>query len=707
MYRFVWLLVALGMVGAFEAAQGQDGLGPNLLANGDFEAGGQDWWHPKDRYGGQLDTELRHGGLNSWRMELDEPEHEVYASRSGRIERGRDHHLSVWIRCREVAPANAISIRALQFAAGKPAGWYERDGRVELVQTGGSHGWHRFAISIPAARLKAETESLAIFVRAAAGSEGTVWFDDVALRVITGEAPAELVDAQAAPPLDLNELQEGQDDAAAFRDIPFLDKVGEGVEIDCGSDHNLIYGPEPARVTIQVAPREGARLNWIISDYHGRKVDAGSGAGTTTIEVARLGYFEVAARLTRDGEQIGAARTSFAHVAEHPFEHTSPQHPFGSWVQQSDLLDDIGARWTRLGTGWKWLEPQRGKPNQRLWESLDAHVNGMAQSGIQPIFLFAKVPSWAGPHYKRVAPEHWDDFRSFVRKCVEGYRDQVDVWEVMNEPYIPTLFPGTLEEVMQWHRIVREEVDRGDAGGKVIGPCLNTRRDYLLAEMRDLLELGIGDLVDGIAIHTYGGLEATGFVQDIAKLRSLLREYDADKALYITEQGLSVPEELPMERLQAQHLARMILLSMQADVKAVIWHMMSWPQGGSAEQRDFAIVRARKDLQQRAPRPAFVAAGTVARVLGKARFVKAVEGLGTKIGAQVYERQGKPILALWNWGSPREQVEVSVGASEVIVVDLMGAREARRAPQGRLRIALTPDPVFVLGGSAAVLLGEE
>ena len=695
-------LLGLALIALLSAAQAADDSGRNRLVNGGFEAGRRGWWHPKASYGGQIDPSLRRSGLNSWSMDLGRTAESAYVSHGGSLTRGRDHQVSVWVRCKDVRPANAITIQALQFANGKPAGWYVRDGKQNLVHTGGSHGWYRFCVNVPDAKLRPDTDRLTIFLRAAAGATGTVWFDDVALRVITGKPPGELLDAQAAPPLDMASDAK-PDAAAAFRDVPFLDQVGAGVEIACGSDHNLCYARAPAQVTIRVTAPGAVRLEWMVSDYNGQLVRKGQATATTTVHVPELGYFEVAARVTRDGKQVAAARTSFAHLPTHPFELTSPDYCFGSWVQQRDLLDDVGARWTRVGTGWRYLEPKRGQPNEKLWRGLDQGIESLSQAGIKPIFLFAKVPTWAGPHYKRVAPDRWDDFRAFVRKCVARYRDRVDVWEVMNEPYIPSLFPGTLHEVMQWHRVVREEVDRGDPGGQVIGPCLNTRTDYLLQEERQLLDLGIGTLIDGISIHTYGGLEAAGYLADLAKLRELHKRYHDDKPIYITEQGLSVPEELPLERVQAQYLARMVLLCMEARVKAVIWHMMSWPQGPSPEQRNFALVRARKKLGQRAPRPAFVAAATLASVLGRGKFVRRLDGLGETTRAQVYDAGGKPVLVLWEWGRPEHRVQVHVGAPHVTVVDIVGRRRRAETAGGRLELTIGPDPVYVLGADASAL----
>ncbi|NOY80622.1 MAG: hypothetical protein GXP31_06410 [Kiritimatiellaeota bacterium] len=682
------------------------GLDENLLSNGGFEAGNNAWWHPKDRYGGQIDPQLRRHGLNSWRMDLKRFGKETIISSGGAVKPGRDHQVSVWIRCRNVAPADAVTVRVLQFALGKPNGWYTRDGNADLIHTGGSHDWYRFRINVPKAELRPDTDRLTVFLRAAPGSNGTVWFDEATLRPTTGEPPGELLDAQAAPPLRRVSTSLA-DEAAAFRDIPFLNEVGEGIKISCGSDHNLFYGPSPVRVTLHVTAPAPARLAWVVSDYWGRIVRRGNTTGTRRISLAGMGYFEVAARLSRNGKQIGAARISLAHLPKHPHAETAPKYLLGSWVQQNDLLDDIGARWTRVGTGWRYLEPKPGHPNEELWQRLDAHIAGIADSGIAPIFLFAKVPKWAGPHHKRVAPQHWGDFRRFVRKCVSRYRKYVNVWEVMNEPYIPTLFPGTLDEIMQWHRIVREEVDRGDPGGLVIGPCLNTRNDYLFKEMRQLLEMGIGRLVDGISIHTYGGLEAAGFLEHFAKLRKLLDEFGANKPLYITEQGLSVPEKLPLERIQARYFARMLLLCMQARVKVVIWHMMSWPQGASSEQRNFAVVRARKDLKQRAPRPAFVAAATLSSVLGNARFRRSVPGLGKTAVAQVYQTaDGESVIALWDWGQPERRVQLDVGVPRVTVVDIVGARRTVQTTDGRLELSISPDPVYILGAKSATPVGE-
>lgn len=622
-------------------------------------------------------------------MDLEEQQEAIFTSHAFPVDPGAAVHLSLWIRSEGVAPAEAVRVRLQAFGGGRDLGWVRHEGSIELLTTDGTHAWQHFSLTIPVGNVPAEAEEVLVYLRGEAGATGEVWFDEV--EVAASVAPA-LPRGEMEP--DEERVPRGAPLLAA--DHPWLVPVGNAPTVAVGTGAPFYVGPAAMPVVL-TAPQEGGTLHWQIRDYWSNVVARGSDdAATVQISVAPMGYFEVQAQFTdAGGGVLGSVRTSLAHYEAEPATNLGNDYAFGSWIQHNDWLDEAGANWTRVGHGWKYLEPQQGRPNEPLWARQDAEIAAFHQRGLQMIYLFFRVPDWAGPNGKVFHPAYEEAFRAYVRASVLRYRDVIDVWETMNEPYIPELYEGTLEDIMRWHRVVKEEVEALDPGALVIGPCLSPREPHLVRQMQQLLDMGIAEELDGIAIHTYGGLEADGFREDLRRYKRLFAAYGKpDFPLFITEHGLSVDPQPADERVQAQHLVRTLLLANEVGVRALIWHMMAWPEGPIPWMRNYGIVRAEAGSERRAPRPAFVAAGVAAQQLGNATFVRRWEDVPPGVEVHEYQREGAPLLVAWTW-QHRSWAYTFPGVKAAWVTDIMGNKGREEAADGSLSILLTPNPRYV------------
>lgn len=664
------------------------------IPNGGFEAYDYLWWQPPQQYAGELDPAESRGGLHAWRMDLASYAYPVVTAITAPRPSSDSLYLALWIRTAAVTPQNAVSVRIQPSVAGEPARFLSLFGNRDLLFTGGTHTWKRFVVEL-GSHLPPDADRLTIYLRAHSGATGTVWFDDLSLitqRPAQNQQPEPTTIAPRPP------LPPKPSEAVAF----FQEKAP--IALATASASNVFYRNDNIRITIapdarQVPPE--SKLNWRISDYFGNTVleDKGPARITTiTVPTNASGYLEVEASLLSKQGTPSSARHSLVR-----FPYLRPPQPdssyvFGSWVQQDDMLPHLGVRWTRVGSGWRYLEPQPNTWNPNLQQQELSQIRHFHAQGIRLIYLFGKVPPWAGPDAKRYAPEHEAAFRNYVRQTVERYKDWVDVWETMNEPYMPDLYKGTLEEIIRWHQIVYEEVKRADPDATVIGLGLSPRVPTLFRQMDDLLQRGIGRYFDAVALHTYGGLEAAGFTADLEATQALLNQHGLPHTqIYITEHGLSAPSSLAMERLQAQHLVRSLFESQAAGVQAFIWHMMSWPQGPTDRERNFAIVRTQPHSPNRMPRPAFAAAGIAAHMLGKAAFKKTFPNLPLTTKVYNYSSDTSSTTVIWDWGQKRTPLRLETDADELIVVNIMGNRSTYATQNGAIVLTATPDPLYVLG----------
>ncbi|HIE52695.1 MAG TPA: hypothetical protein EYP85_13145, partial [Armatimonadetes bacterium] len=387
-------------------------------------------------------------------------------------------------------------------------------------------------------------------------------------------------------------------------------------------------------------------------------------------------------------------------------EYLAPDEtsPFATWVAGLPYMRAIGVKWTRLLIGWQFCEPQRGRV------SLDPQVQvaqRMRDEGLQVFASFTRVPRWASrapqgsPHFHLTPPRDWADWERFVRQTVSRLKDYVQVWEVWNEPVIPWGWKGTVEEVVRLHEVAYRAIKSVQPEATVIGPCVGPLT--ALPQLRQLMERGLARWLDGVALHPYPptlvGPEEVGYLTYLEAVRAMMATYGGPKDLWFTEIGwLAWPERGFTERDQANVLARMYVQSLAGGVRLVCWrNMVDWKVWDPAGKE--GLLRAVRPAVPVAPRPAYVAYGTVTRNLARARYRYSLDWLGASTFGYVFERQGQPILVLWDrQGTRRLTLPMEVNGVEV--VDLMGVGRPVAAEGGTVTLLVSPSPIFVHGASS-------
>ncbi len=190
-----FLLLMFGGLISVAAAQS----GPNLLANGDFEAG--PWGAEADARASQVDLLVSHGGAQSGRIDArPDAERYVYGA-AATVDPAHSYLLTAWIRCRGLEAPDAVHLRVLQWDAQKPLGWVWNlsigEGVKELIVSGGTRNWTRYAAVLRG--LDPATTRLVPFLAIGPG-RGTAWVDDVQIRLLEGEqVPTELSEPYEEP----------------------------------------------------------------------------------------------------------------------------------------------------------------------------------------------------------------------------------------------------------------------------------------------------------------------------------------------------------------------------------------------------------------------------------------------------------------------------------------------------------------------------
>jgi len=272
--------------------------------------------------------------------------------------------------------------------------------------------------------------------------------------------------------------------------------------------------------------------------------------------------------------------------------------------------------------------------------------------------------------------------------------DVVPVVEVWNEPVIPWGWQGTPEDIVTLHRTVYETVKRINPRAIVLGPCDSVEH------LDTFGRLGGFRWVDAVSIHPYrrSSPEATAFAAELQQVKEITSHYGKPKDIWITEMGWTTAPGRFTELEQANWMVRAYLLALSQGVRNLNVHIFADWNNPSASEKYYGIVRT-----DRTPKPAAVAYATMTRNLEGAKFRRAIEGLGRASYGFVFERDGEPLVVLWNAGAEEVPATLRVDAREVAVERLDANAERMTTQNGELSLKLGQSPVFVRGANKRVL----
>lgn len=146
----------------------------NLVANGGFESG---LW--ATRAGSTIDTAVKHSGNQSASM-TGTATGQYLGSGLIPVQADKVYELSGWIKTANVSTPDAASVNILMVDANNNAlGWLNNT--MKLIKTGESQDWTKYTAEFSA--FANGTAYIGIYVRLDGNVTGTVWFDDIAVKL--------------------------------------------------------------------------------------------------------------------------------------------------------------------------------------------------------------------------------------------------------------------------------------------------------------------------------------------------------------------------------------------------------------------------------------------------------------------------------------------------------------------------------------------
>jgi O-antigen ligase len=225
---------------------------------------------------------------------------------------------------------------------------------------------------------------------------------------------------------------------------------------------------------------------------------------------------------------------------------------------QFELMRGAHIHWVRQFVRWDLIEPERGEYDWSKWDEILAELADYPELSLVAVFM--NSPKWAREDLSHKSPStpprNPADFAAFVRAFAERYGNQVDYYQIWDEPNLTDAWGGRGSRPVEYaallevaYAAIHNADDQATVIAAALAPTTETGplniSDWLY--LRDLYALGAAEHMDAVAGKPYGfndspldrriNLEVLNF-SHIVGLREIMVEYaDGRTALWASNWG--------------------------------------------------------------------------------------------------------------------------------------------------------------------------
>lgn len=164
-------------------------------------------------------------------------------------------------------------------------------------------------------------------------------------------------------------------------------------------------------------------------------------------------------------------------------------------------VSEMGVKWARVSVDWPSVEDREGEFH---FEILDYTLKALKEKSITTYLCFhnghpVHTSGQQNPMVSEASVKAW---LSFIETLVKRYKDEVDYWELWNEPNYPGFWKPepSPEEYTEMVRISAPVIRENDPDCKVL--CGGMAR-FDVPFLKALFDQGIDEYVDVVQVHPY------------------------------------------------------------------------------------------------------------------------------------------------------------------------------------------------------------
>lgn len=478
---------------------------------------------------------------------------------------------------------------------------------------------------------------------------------------------------------------------------------------------NIFYTTET--VTIPVAGT-GTRIEWVITDFYGTTVKAGSanftaGAAVISPNLGKRGFFEVLIT-EKDGTNIISTKTTTFAVLTPIDVATMADSRFGAMTHfaqtprnETDLMPVLaraGIAHARDEQFWASVETTKG--SYTYPSKFTGFMSAMSAQSIQPTLVLG----WSNPFYDYSegvyttpyttdpvnSPNGVGGYANYALAVLTRYGSQLKHVEVWNEynagsyaklPVVdpplskPVTYFNMLKKTYETIKPVRPDVT------VIAGGTVPVAHGFLNA----VFAAGAMPYLDAVSVHPYIGAEDADL--EFSELRNLIKQYNnnQEKPIWATEFSLSVTS-LADQPEGARHAVRIGTQMLNQNVA----RMFYYPTANDDFFPARGLVGSKTDARgSYTPNPVYVSYAVFIRQLHG--WTPAGRMAGTRSGTYVYKFTNGSSQCHVLWSTTPTTVHLNSPSANLSETDIMGTSATRTVTGGKLTLQLGANPVYITG----------
>jgi hypothetical protein len=252
----------------------------------------------------------------------------------------------------------------------------------------------------------------------------------------------------------------------------------------------------------------------------------------------------------------GLPKVDFKNRAYEPFgicQHMPWKYFYEKDEQLAQAIaqfKQLGVQSARTGINWASLQPtSKDQWNQDMIARYDLMINSLADAQIKNHIILGTSPKWVSSgaehsDFWRYKPTDYEALREYVRFVTRRWGKHIESYEIINEPDLLGFWKSSMEDYMQWAKVVVQVIRQEDPTAVILSGSLTDAALWGLDKSDSfafdtMLANGFGETFDGLAVHTYTPSKELAVYQVNHWYSKLVKAGLGHMPIWITETGHS------------------------------------------------------------------------------------------------------------------------------------------------------------------------
>ncbi len=404
------------------------------------------------------------------------------------------------------------------------------------------------------------------------------------------------------------------------------------------------------------------------------------------------------------------------------YGHVYYRLPYGEADRQVEMIKNLGYSTVRTGVSIQDMGVG-GENGFYFKDTENDKMKILNKHGLDNYFLLdSHSHEYESPPVTEAGFAAW---KKYVESVIALYGDVIDYYQVFNEVN-GDMFNITKSKPEHYVRLCKETyetVKAKDPTAKVVGFAVSPVHEPNEAQkfMRECFELGIGNYMDIVDVHTYVHDSAypekslpenaeTARERLLTDTHKMLEEFNcSDKPVFISELGWS--SSVDVEDRMGKYMVRYAVMNYDR-YDHIQWFTFQNLYINKNGEDYFGITREDSETYSKpypanSARPAFFAIAFYNKISNNAKLIERVDcGDDTVYAYRMELEDKKQALVVWNRTAVKQTLGFSTDAEKAVIYDINGNGEEISSLDGTFTFDISDEPVYLIGDFTSAKIDE-